>query len=76
MNRAAHVLVAWAGWSGDTFGTEDAGGASKKGSTMTKATAKSISATLLLAMFSFVCLGQEPPTTMLLIEFENNVQYN
>jgi uncharacterized protein (TIGR03437 family) len=44
--------------------------------TMTKATAKSISVTLSLAAFSFVCLGRELPATMLLIEFENNVQYN
>jgi uncharacterized protein (TIGR03437 family) len=44
--------------------------------TMTKTTAKSISVTLSLATFSFVCLGRELPATMLLIEFENNVQYN
>jgi hypothetical protein len=32
--------------------------------------------TLSLVAFSFVCMGQELPGTMLLIEFENNVQYN
>lgn len=44
--------------------------------TLNKATAKSIAVALSLVAFSVVCLGQELPSTMLLVEFENNVQYN
>jgi uncharacterized protein (TIGR03437 family) len=44
--------------------------------TLNRARAKSTSITLSLVAFSFVCAGEELPSTMLLVEFENNVQYN